>query len=172
MDSETSNASMKKSPIYPKYEAGDYNDYGFDPQVDFSQFLEEARKHTSKENFEAAPPPCLGGAGKKHLGEAKTKKKSWKESLFSWWKDDKKSNSSVEPPTIPHTAKSKRGNASGPIYGSGGGASCKPRRPTSGPLTRFFHPTRRVENEMPYICLGQLNNTHDVQSYGPVYLVT
>uniref|UniRef100_A0A5B7BDE1 Uncharacterized protein n=1 Tax=Davidia involucrata TaxID=16924 RepID=A0A5B7BDE1_DAVIN len=163
---------MKKSPIHPKYEAGDYGDYGFDPQVDFSQFLEEAREHACKENSSYPEE-----AGKKQLGEVKKSKKSWKRSLFSWWKAEKRGNPSMEAPTSCQISNPRRGYVSGPICGTGGGggggASCKPWRPTSGPLTTLFHPTKRVENEIPYMCLDQLNNhPHGVQSYGPVYLVT
>ncbi|KAM3375056.1 hypothetical protein P3S68_013770 [Capsicum galapagoense] len=39
---------MNKFPIYPKYEAGDYCGYEFDPQTDYTDFLSEARKHTDK----------------------------------------------------------------------------------------------------------------------------
>ncbi|GFZ04360.1 hypothetical protein Acr_16g0009840 [Actinidia rufa] len=164
---------MKKSPIHPRYEGGDYS---FDLQVDFSQFLEEARKHESEENFEvAAQNP--EEVRNKLSGEAKKNKKSWKRSIFSWWNFDRKSNSSMETPTSSHVTKPRgsRVSVSGPIHGGGGGrvaTSCKARRPTSGPITSLFQPTKRVEDEIPYICLDKLNNPHDVQSYGPVYLVT
>ncbi|XP_052183722.1 uncharacterized protein LOC127795839 isoform X3 [Diospyros lotus] len=158
-------ARMKKSPVHLRYEAGNY---GFDPKLDFSQFLEEARKHASEEKPEGAAQP----------EEGKKKRKSWKRSLFPWWKSEQKSNSSREAPARSHSSKSRYGNVSAPspIRESGGaGATGKPRRPTSGPLTGLFqfHPTKRVENEMPYLCLDKLTtDPYDVHSYGPVYLVT
>ncbi|PSS18153.1 Regulatory protein [Actinidia chinensis var. chinensis] len=164
---------MKKSPIHPRYEGGDY---GFDLQVDFLQFLEEARKHAIKENFGvAAQNP--EEAQKRQSGEAKKNKKSWKRSIFSRWKFEKKGNSGMETPTSSHISKPRgsRVSASGPIYGGSGrsgATSCKSHRQTSGPLTSLFQPTKRVEDGIPYICLDKLNNPHDVQSYGPVYLVT
>ncbi|CAK9144690.1 unnamed protein product [Ilex paraguariensis] len=166
---------MKKSPIYPNYDSGDYYGCEFDLQVDFTEFLEEARKHTSEGNFDVAPP-YPEEEGKKQLvevGERKNKK-SWKSSLFSWLKPDKKSKPIVEPSnTTPYISKPKRGYVSGPIHGNGGGGAIgRPRRPTSGPIMSLFNPTKKVENEIPYMCLDQLNNPHGFQSYGPVYLVT
>lgn len=68
----------------------------------------------------------------------------------------------------------KRGHVStsGPIYGSEGGNSCQPWRPTSTPLKSVSHLTNEVENEIPYMRLDKLDKPHGVQSYGPVYLVT
>ncbi|CAL5399278.1 unnamed protein product [Camellia sinensis] len=34
-----------KSPIFPMPEPHHFSDYGFDPQIDYFQVLEEARKH-------------------------------------------------------------------------------------------------------------------------------
>ncbi|KAK7836409.1 hypothetical protein CFP56_022561 [Quercus suber] len=34
-----------KSPIFPMPEPQHFSDYGFDPQIDYFQVLEEARKH-------------------------------------------------------------------------------------------------------------------------------
>ena len=138
--------------------------------------MEEARKHASEENFEvAAQNP--EEAQKRQSSEAKKNKKSWKSSIFSWWKFDKKSNSGMETLTSSHISKPRdsRVSASGPINGGSGGSkatSCKPHRPTSGSIVSLFQPTKRVEDEIPYIFLDKLNNPRDVQSYGPVYLVT
>ncbi|KAK9281759.1 hypothetical protein L1049_004664 [Liquidambar formosana] len=162
---------MKKSPIHPKYELANFNGYVFDPQVDFSQFLEEARQH-AREGDLKVPSPNREEAGERSSGEEKKSKRSWKNSLFSWWKADKKTKPHVEPAIITQISNSRRGHVSGPIYGSGGGVIGRHRRPTSGPLTSLFNPTKRAENEMPYMCLDKLNNSHVVEAYGPVYLVT
>ncbi|KAL6996181.1 hypothetical protein U1Q18_006315 [Sarracenia purpurea var. burkii] len=161
---------MKESPIYSRYEGVDHD---FDPQVDFLQFLEEARKHTGEENFKVTAQ-YPDEAQKRQADETKKKKKSWKRSLFSWWKTNKKINSSNEPLTCLNISEPgcRHLSASGLLYGSRGRAGCKPQHPKSAPLESFFPPTKRAENEMPYVCLDKLNNPHNVQSYGPVYLVT
>lgn len=49
----------------------------------------------------------------------------------------------------------------------------KPNKPLSGHLTSLFSSMNRVDNEIPYLCLKKVkDSTADVQSYGPVYLVT
>ncbi|KAG5538047.1 hypothetical protein RHGRI_025213 [Rhododendron griersonianum] len=170
MEFEASKQRMKKSPIYQQYEGGDY---GFDPQVDFLQFLEEARNNTSKDNYDDTTQ-YPEEAQNRQSDEVKKNRKSWKKSLFSWWNAGKKSNSSMVAPTSnSYIPKPKRSlTASGPISGSGGSTSCRFRRQTSGPLKSVFHLTNEVEDEIPYMCLDKLDNPHGVQSYGPVYLVT
>lgn len=106
-------------------------------------------------------------------GEEKKMKKSWKNSLFGWWKVEKKSKTSTELANTSHISTPRKGHVSGPIYGSGRGDDTRRnQRPTSGPITTFFNPIRRVENGIPYMSLDQLNDSHHVKSYGPVYLVT
>lgn len=169
---------MKKTPKHPRFEQGDYNGNVCDPQMDFSKFLEEARQYANEEIFQG-PSPYLKEAGNRRLGEEKKSKKSWKNTLFSWWKSDKKS----KPPQsdsayTSHNSKPKRVHVSGPIYGSGrkiDSSSNKERRPTSGPITNFFNSMNGSDddnNEMSYMCLAKLNNSHGVKTYGPVYLVT
>ncbi|XAR49825.1 hypothetical protein NMG60_11003978 [Bertholletia excelsa] len=163
---------MKKSPIYPGHDGGDYD---FDPQADFLQFLEEARRHASQENVEADLYFHPGEAQMGRSDEVKRSKRSWKRSVFSWFKSEKKSNSSMAPPTSFHVSKPRRGHVSGPIHTNGGGGSSdkdKPRRPMSGPLKGLFQSTKKTESGIPYMCLDKLTSPHGVQSYGPVYLVT
>ncbi|KAL2457379.1 uncharacterized protein Fot_30480 [Forsythia ovata] len=160
-----------KSPIYKKYDSADYFDYEFDCQADFKQFLEEAKKNASQGNLKTEPLEKVGIKGQSH-GEKKNRK-SWKNSLFSWLKTDKKNKSVVQPPTNGIVgSEPRRGTFSGPVHGSVGGITGRPRKPTSGPITGLFSSSKRVEDEVPYVSLGQLNNSHGVQSYGPVYLVT
>lgn len=141
---------------------------------DFDQFLEEARQHAREVKFQA-PSTFSEETGKKKLGEDKKTKKSWKKSLFSWLKMEKNSKHPSMGPAAntSHISKPRKGHVSGPISGSSsGGDGMRQRRPTSGPIAYFFSPSRKVENEIPYMCLDQLNNPHHVKSYGPVYLVT
>lgn len=137
----------------------------------FDQFLEEARNNASEEHYTTIPQYRVE-AHRNQSDEATKNRKSWKRSLFSCWKAEKKSDSTLQPPTTDsYIPEPKRGHVStsGPIYGSGGGFSCQPRRPTSAPLKTVSHLTNEVENEIPYM---RLDNPHGVQSYGPVYLVT
>ncbi|KAK0597948.1 hypothetical protein LWI29_030116 [Acer saccharum] len=166
-------AMMKKCPSYRDYEASDYGVHEFDPQLDFSQFLEEARQHAKEVNFEASSTYTEEIGKKKQLEGEKKIKKSWKNSLLSWWKVHKKSKPSMEPAASTNISKPRKGHVSGPIYGSGRGDEMKLRRPTSGPITNLFNPINKGEDEIPYMCLDQINNnSHHIKSYGPVYLVT
>lgn len=162
---------MKKSPMNPKYETTAYQGDGFDPHVDFSEFLQEARHHTRGVDFHSSILHPEEN-GKRRLSEEKRGKKSWKGSLLSWWKTDKKSKPQVEPASSSYNSIPRRRLVSGPIHGSGKTNDGRHRHPTSGPITSFFNPTKRVENEIPYICLEQLVKPNDIQTYGPVYLVT
>ncbi|KAK0598146.1 hypothetical protein LWI29_032060 [Acer saccharum] len=166
-------AMIKKCPTYMDYEGSDYGVHEFDPQLDFSLFLEEARQHAKEVNFEASSTNTEELRKKKQIGGEKKIKKSWKNSLLSWWKVHKKSKSSMEPAaSTSNISKLRKGHVSGPIYSSGRGDDIKLRRQTSGPITNLFNPIKRGECEIPYMCLDQINNSHHVKSYGPVYLVT
>ncbi|KAK1575665.1 hypothetical protein Q3G72_007381 [Acer saccharum] len=166
-------AMIKKCPTYMDYEASDYGVHEFDPQLDFSQFMEEARQHAKEVNFQASSTNIEELGKKKQLGGEKKIKKSWKNSLLSWWKVHKKSKPSMEPAASTfNISKSRKCHVSGPINGSGRGDDIKLRRQTSGPITNLFNPIKRGEDEIPYMCLDQINNSHHVKSYGPVYLVT
>lgn len=161
---------MKKSPVYPNYEGSDYGGYEFDPQVDFTQFLEEARQHARQMNLQNSQSNAEEARKTRTGGEEKKSKKSWKNSLLKWWKSDNKKN--TEPANSSHISNPRKGHVSGPIYGSGRAVEPKHRRQTSGPLTNLFNPTKRTGNEIPYMCLDQLNSPNGVKAYGPVYLVT
>ncbi|KAJ8553200.1 hypothetical protein K7X08_023878 [Anisodus acutangulus] len=168
---------MNKFPIYPKYEAGDYCGYEFDPHTDFTDFLSEARNHASEEKFGATPQRSVElGKNNYEKDVKKTSKKSWKSSLFSWLKSDSKKNQrGREPSKGSNINKPKRGCVSGPMPGiNGPGAIAgRPNKPLSGPLTSLFSPMNRVDNEVPYLCLQKVkDSTLGVQSYGPIYLVT
>ncbi|PHU24765.1 hypothetical protein BC332_09872 [Capsicum chinense] len=170
---------MNKFPIYPKYEAGDYCGYEFDPQTDFKDFLSEARKRVSEGKFGATPTCSVELRNNNFENNVKkTCKKSWRSSLFSWLKTDKKKkkNQGIRETSKGSTInKLKRGCVSGPMPGISGPGTIagKPNKPLSGPLTSMFSSMNRGDNEIPYLCLKKVtDNATDVQSYGPVYLVT
>ncbi|KAK4778077.1 hypothetical protein SAY87_018264 [Trapa incisa] len=172
------------SSIYPRYDTADYS-FDFDPEVDFSQFLSEARQHKTDSNI-LASSPNVELEGKRRSGDEKRGKKSWKRSLFSWCRSEKKANRPrVEPATdVFHKPRPQRGYTSGPILdssarGGGGGAELlRHYRPTSGPLSGLFGKGKRSESETstPYVTLGGGQNGRSngaaTSPYGPVYLVT
>lgn len=141
-----------------------------------TQFLSEARKYTGQDILGATPPPphLEESAGKKKVdAERKPRNPSWKRSLFSWLKRDKKNKNREEAPKNSHGATKPRCEyVSGLVRGSGDGAAARPWKPLSGPITSLFNGINQEENEVPYMCLQKMNSPKDVQSYGPVYLVT
>lgn len=169
---------MKGSPVFPGFDT-DYNDsssYEFDPQTDFTQFLEEARRHAnSKEVF-----PGESVKIQQLNVEKKSKKKSWKTALFSFWKTTEKKQSKEFPKEasmVSHSANPKRsGYVSGPVYRHRGGkagpdADIRNQVRASGPLTSLFH-AKKV-NDIPYVSLDMLSRPqYDAKAYGPVYLVS
>ncbi|KAG9141030.1 hypothetical protein Leryth_012608 [Lithospermum erythrorhizon] len=106
---------------------------------------------------------------RQQIDAEKKQKKSWKRSLLSWWKTKKKKKHVEQSSNAPLMPKLKREYESGPMAGA---ITTRAPNSASGPLGRLFNSSKRVENEMPYMCLEHLNNPHDLHSYGPVYLVT
>ncbi|KAK7349348.1 hypothetical protein VNO77_06653 [Canavalia gladiata] len=164
---------MMKSPAQPTYEACHYDDYGFDLQQDFCQFLEEAKQHGKEARLKSSSvhPEESGKTGS---GKEKKGKKTWKSSLISWWKADKKSKHKEEAAnnSKPKVYGKRKGHSSGPMHNSYKGSNGKQWRPSSGPLTSLFKSTNKEENEIPYISLHQQNSPRAMQKYGPLYVVT
>ncbi|KAK9157736.1 hypothetical protein Scep_004310 [Stephania cephalantha] len=73
-----------------KSENVDNNEFGFDPHIDFSQFLEEAKCHKGQVRNAQRRQNSPSLVEQKTLGGEAKVKKSWKSSLFSWWKVNKK----------------------------------------------------------------------------------
>lgn len=164
---------MMKSPSQSTYEASHYDDYGFDLQQDFCQFLEEARQHGKEAKLKSS---SVHPEESRKTGSEKEKKgkKSWKSSLTSWWKTDKKSKHSEKTTTNSKSKSSGKwnGHSSGPMYRSSRSSDGKHWRPSSGPLVSLFKSTKKDENEIPYISLHQHNNSPPAeQNYGPLYVV-
>ncbi|XP_057980446.1 uncharacterized protein LOC131166150 [Malania oleifera] len=160
---------MMRSPGHPNYERGNSAAYVFDPQVNFSRVLEEARKHAREGNAEVSSPYQDKPTEKNMNKVNKNSKKSWKNSLFSWWKVEKKSRPDMEPARGLYAPKLRRGYASGPIFGSRENVERRPWCPSSG--FRFNPGKREQQNAIPYMHLDQLD-PHAARTYGPLYLVT
>ncbi|XP_028787360.1 uncharacterized protein LOC114743325 [Neltuma alba] len=185
---------MMKSPTHSRSEASYYDAYGFDLQEDFSQFLEEARKYEMteakvKSSSSVHPEGGRGGkreesADKEREKKSGKKKKSWKSSVISWWKAERKSkptNKDISSEEPKGSCGKKQSHVSGPIYNTGKASNAKKQwRPHSGPLiTSLFSKSSKKENhnEIPYVCLGQNqqpNSPQDfhIQNYGPLYIVS
>ncbi|MQM21516.1 hypothetical protein Taro_054557 [Colocasia esculenta] len=174
---------MKRSPIFPRDESGGCDELEYDLRDDFSKFLEEARKNASETKFE---PEFLSSFSVKKTtteAEGRRRRRSWKNSLFFWWRFEKKGtparNTLTDRATNGNIAatqvsKLRQGAASGPIpVGRSKHHIWRSGRPASGPLSGCFTPTRVDEEaEIPYMCLGQLNTPSRNQAFGPIYLVT
>ncbi|KAI3409598.1 uncharacterized protein J3R85_019073 [Psidium guajava] len=170
---------MGKSHVARESEASKYGeDLEFDPALDFSEFLDEARRYRCEEASPRAPSPV---ADIDRRREVKKSKKSWKNFLVSWWpkarnKFEKKSKSRVEPASGSHSSNPIRNHVSGPIYtkscGTGKGKPGEqPHCPSSGPLSGLFRSSRAMENEIPYAALDDIDPRR-AKPYGPVYFVT
>lgn len=164
---------MMKSPSQSTYEASHYDDYGIDLQQDFCQFLEEAKQHGKEAKLKSS---SVHPEESRKPGSEKEKKgkNSWKSSLTSWWKADKKSKHSEKTTKNSKSKGSGRrhGHSSGPMYSSYKSSDGNHWRPSSGPLLNLFKSTKREEKEIPYISLHQQNSPPTEQNYGPLYLVT
>ncbi|GMH08289.1 hypothetical protein Nepgr_010129 [Nepenthes gracilis] len=170
-----------KSPVFPMPEPQHFSDYGFDPQIDYFQVLEEAKKHkrgTARSidtlHFKLQKPISKDDHSKK--------KRRW------WWKNallffkSKWTHLSHynRQNTTTKSAETFRGSISGPIYitESTSGSSSPYRttnRPTSGPLAGTMTPARKGDPEIPYFSLRELNmdQPHRISaSPMPIYLVT
>lgn len=132
----------------------------------FDQFLEEAKTHASEEE------------GRKDSKEKTKAKRSWKASIFSWMKANKKEEQQQQQQLTIKTEYRKptrrQGYVSGPINGVKGCKTQRLRRQSSGPLSGLFHQRTKMEEfQMPYTSLGKLNKSpENLSNYGPVYLVT
>ncbi|KAJ9568460.1 hypothetical protein OSB04_004426 [Centaurea solstitialis] len=153
-----SRTKMSKSP----------HKYEYDPHLEFAQFLKEAKTHACQQE-------SLHVTGKDQLsGATKLNNKSWKSSIFSWLKANKKKSSHKKviqeepPPPSKSSPKIRPSYVSGPINRI---SADRPKRPTSGPLISTLFKTKE-EFQRPYISLGKINNSRDVNPYGPIYMVT
>ncbi|XP_027120198.1 uncharacterized protein [Coffea arabica] len=185
-----------KSPIFPVSEPQHFSDYGFDPQIDYFQVLEEARRHkreTSSRSSSSIAIDALHFKLQKPISKddyssskkkiKKNKKRWWKNALlfFSWKWTSRHSENALEYGV--HGRRAIRASISGPVYvtESRSGSSTPFRttsRPSSGPLAGTLTPADKDEVQIPYISLREFNMDHQHQQHSvptsavPIYLVT
>ncbi|XP_043722061.1 uncharacterized protein LOC122669375 [Telopea speciosissima] len=176
-----------KYPIYPMPEPQHFSDYGFDPQIDYFQVLEEARNHKREKSrsvdalhFKLQKPISKEDSKKKN----KKKKKWWRNALLFWkWKWAQGERHNGEESGFNNKSRACRATISGQVYitesRSGSSTPCRTsNRPASGPLAGTLTPTRKAElAEIPYLSLRDLNmepqQYHRVSASAmPIYLVS
>ncbi|GAB4851310.1 hypothetical protein Ancab_030605 [Ancistrocladus abbreviatus] len=178
-----------KSPVFPMPEPQHFSDYGFDPQIDYFQVLEEARKHKREMSRSI---DTFHFKLQKPISKDDSKKKKKKKRYSFWWKNALLFFKSKWAHHYHHdnqpTTKSRpirAGSISGPIYvtesissGCCSGSSTPYRTtslPSSGPLAGTMTPTRKGDIEVPYFSLRDLNmdQPHRISASSmPIYLVT
>lgn len=166
-----------------------FSDYGFDPQIDYFQVLEEARRHkrdvsrsTDSLHFKLQKPISKDDSRKPN----KIKKKRWWRNallFFKWKWVNHQLDGNLDHDVHQARARAFRASISGPVYitESRSGSSTPYRttsRPSSGPLAGTLTPTRKGDVEIPYLSLRELNLEQQQQqqristSSLPIYLVT
>ncbi|KAB2599369.1 hypothetical protein D8674_009640 [Pyrus ussuriensis x Pyrus communis] len=186
-----------KSPIFPMPQPQHFSDYGFDPQVDYFQVLEETRRHKrattrsiDSKHFKLQKRLSKDDSRKPHHNKTK-KKRWWKSALlfFKWNKLTPHHHHHHHVSAIRggdedvHQARAKafRGSISEPIYITESRSGlCTPclgnSWPSSRPLAGTMFPASKDEMGIPYLNLRELNMEQQRQrnstSAVPVYLVT
>ncbi|XP_057547768.1 uncharacterized protein LOC130826205 [Amaranthus tricolor] len=178
--SKSKSKSKSKPPVFPIIEPHHFSDYGFDPQIDYFQVLEEARKHKKETTTRSIDTLHFKLQKPISKDDAKKKRRQW------WWKNavlffkTKWAAQHTRASSIEYHHQPYRGSISGPIYFtdslSGSASPCRTTsRPTSGPLAGTLTPTRKGDLEIPYMSLKDLNmDAPHVMSPAPmpIYLVT
>ncbi|XP_052190549.1 uncharacterized protein LOC127800141 [Diospyros lotus] len=181
-----------KSPVFPIPDPHHFSDYGFDPQIDYFQVLEEARKHKRETSSRSIDP--LHFKLQKPISKEdskrvkKSKRRWWRAALLFFSRRWTHAHSRANHHDDDGIGSPRRGRAccresiSGPVYitESRSGSPSPYRttsRPSSGPLAGTLTPTRRGEVEVPYISLRDLNvepPPHRISTSAamPIYLVT
>ncbi|XP_004487831.1 uncharacterized protein [Cicer arietinum] len=179
-----------KSPIFPISDPQHFSDYGFDPQINYFQVLEEAMKHKREASrsidsihFKLQKPISKEDSRNKlHTHNKSKKKKWWKNALFffkwKWAHHNNGDNNDI------HQARAKafRATISGPVYltESRSGSNTPFRtasRPSSGPLAGTLTPPALGAVDIPYLSLRELTMEQKQQqrmstSAMPIYFVT
>ncbi|WJX23510.1 hypothetical protein P8452_12713 [Trifolium repens] len=183
-----------KSPIFPISDPQHFSDYGFDPQINYFQVLEEAMKHKREGSrsidsihFKLQKPISKEESRNKFHNQKTKKKRWWKNAIFFFkrkWahhhhhRDD--DNNDI------HQARAKafRATISGPVYltESRSGSNTPYRttsRPSSGPLAGTLAPAAIGAVDIPYLSLRELTMEQQQMqqqrmstSAMPIYFVT
>ncbi|XP_050371835.1 uncharacterized protein LOC126789819 [Argentina anserina] len=178
-----------KAPIFPMPEPQHFSDYGFDPQIDYFQVLEETRKHKrdgtrsiDSIHFKLQKPISKDDHYSKKPHNKK--KRWWKSALlfFKWgWTHHHHRHSRLcgggREDVHQARAKAFRASISGPIYiTESRSGSSTPYRTASGPLAGTMSPVSKGEMEIPYLSLRELNMEQQqrvsTSSAMAIYLVT
>ncbi|ONK66002.1 uncharacterized protein A4U43_C06F3170 [Asparagus officinalis] len=162
---------MRRTPIFSKDGNGEFSELDYDPHVDFSKFLEEARKYANDAKLNPNMHSHTNATPSRiHKGE-----RSWKGTLFFWRKLTKRGGEihggmATKPSNGSNASKRRHVSVSGLICGDG--ISRRVDRPASGPLAGWFTPTRAEESEAPYVCLDVKRHASGANAFGPIYRVT
>ncbi|KAL7104902.1 hypothetical protein ACP275_07G011300 [Erythranthe tilingii] len=162
-----------KPPIFPILQPQHFTDYGFEPQIDYFQVMEEARKH-KRESTAASRSIDLHFKLQKPISKDKknSKKRWWRNSLLHFFKLPKW----AEPPSSAAAAASgarrhhqhRIGSISSPVY------IIESRSGSSSPYRTAGRPGGAAA-EIPYVSLRELNmdDNHRISTTAtPIYLVT
>nr|XP_043608245.1 uncharacterized protein LOC122580040 [Erigeron canadensis] len=187
-----------KSPIFPFQQPPQhFSDYGFDPQLDYFQVLEEARKHKQREtssSFRSSSSSIIDSLHFKlqkpiskdnNIDTSKKIKKNQKR----WWKNAfhffKRKRTTNKCDNLVYSSSGSSARVfSGPVYFTDSSSTNKSGSSTpyhlrsspasSGPLARG-----EFDISIPYISLTQLNNMDQTRHHKmptsppmPIYLVT
>ncbi|KAI0529570.1 hypothetical protein KFK09_002122 [Dendrobium nobile] len=155
-----------KAPIFPMPIPHHYSDYGFDPEIDYFQALEEARRHGKKSDGSRSADALHFKLHKPISKEERTKSKKrrqwWKNAFGLFWKSGRSVGRSVGG-RVP----------SGPLYATES-MPCRAVRANSGPLSA----AEFMETQVPYFSLRDLNLLESNElsageaTMRPIYLVT
>ncbi|KAE9591332.1 hypothetical protein Lal_00038522 [Lupinus albus] len=180
-----------KSQFFPIPDHQHFSDYGFDPQFNYFQVLEEAMKHKHETatrsidsiHFKLQKPISKDNNNNndsrtKVQNKSKKKKRWWKSALFFFkWKKTHQ-NDDI------HQARARafRSSISGPVYlTESRSGSTTPYRttshPSSGPILGSLTPLSKGQVDIPYLSLRDLTIEQQQQqrlstSAMPIYLVT
>ncbi|CAN4091640.1 unnamed protein product [Withania somnifera] len=184
---------LNKSPFFPIVEPQHFNDYGFDPQFDYFQILEEARKHRIRESARSSVDTVHFKLQKPISKDESSKKIKKNSSRKIWWRNAllffkriprSKSNNEKfsDDSEVRYKRSTFRGSISGPVYitESSSGSNTPYRttsRLSSDRLAGTLTPSRKADLEIPYISLGEFymdQQQHKIptSSAMPIYLVT
>ncbi|KAI0529576.1 hypothetical protein KFK09_002129 [Dendrobium nobile] len=155
-----------KAPIFPMPIPHHYSDYGFDPEIDYFQALEEARRHGKRSDGSRSADALHFKLQKPISKEERTKSKKrrqwWKNAFGLFWKSRRSVGRCVGG-RVP----------SGPLYATES-MPCRAVRANSGPLSA----AEFMETQVPYFSLRDLNllESNEVSAgeatMRPIYLVT
>lgn len=182
-----------KTPIFPISDPQHFSDYGFDPQINYFQVLEEAMKHKRESSrsidsihFKLQKPISKEESRNKFHHTKSKKKRWWKNALFFFkrkWAHNRDDRYNDDGNNDIHQARAKafRATISGPVYltESRSGSTTPYRttsRPSSGPLAGTLTPPGIGAVDIPYLSLRELTMEQQQQrmstSAMPIYFVT